>query len=117
MMLEIQWVSAATGGKLDDAPIRTAVPGATLKNFVALAHSRVKAKAAAEAAKATTRAKVRKVAVKVKAKETARRAVKEVERREAERVVNDHGLVRQAEQHLLQGTARLQAGDRLLRTR
>jgi hypothetical protein len=89
------------GGRLEDAPTRAAVPGATLKSIVASAHSKVKAKAEAEAAKATARAKVRKVAVKVKAKETARRAVKEVERREAERVVNDHGLVRQAEQHLL----------------
>ncbi len=101
MMLEIQWVSAATGGKLDDAPIRTAVLGATLKNFVALAHSRVKAKAAAEAAKAMTRAKVRKATLRAKARETAKRAVKEVERREVKRAVNDHGLVRQAEQHLL----------------
>ena len=82
-----------------------------------MAHSKVKAKAVAEAAKAMARAKVRKAAVKVKARETAKRAVKEVERREARKVVNDHGLARQAEQHLLQGTARLQAGDRLLRTR
>jgi hypothetical protein len=101
MTLEMQWVSAAIGGKLEDAQIRPAVPGATPKNIVALAHSKVKAKAVAEAAKATTRAKVRKATLRVKARETAKRAVKEVERREAKRAVNDHGLVRQAEQHLL----------------
>ena len=101
---------------MEDALTKPIVPGATLKNIVALAHSKAKAKAVAEAAKATARAKVRKVAVKVKAKETARRAVKEAERRRAERVVNDHGLVRQAELHPpRRGMARPRAEDRLLK--
>ena len=93
-MKELRSASAAIGGKLEDALIRTVVPGATLKNIVALARSKAKAKAVAEVAKATARAKARKVAVKVKERETARKAVKEVERREAKRVVNDHGPVR-----------------------
>ena len=116
-MKELLSASAAIGGKLEDALTRTVVPGATLKNIVALAHSKAKAKAVAEVAKATARAKARKVAVKVKERETARKAVKEVERREARKVVNDHGPVRPAEQHLLRGTARLRAGDRLPKIR
>ncbi len=104
------------GGKLEDAPIRAAVPGATLKSIVASDHSKVKAKAEAEAAKATVRAKDRaKKKVRAKARKTAKRAAKGVVKREVERE-DDHGLVRQAEQHPpRRGMARLRAEDRLLR--
>jgi len=84
-----------------------------------LAHSKTKAKAAAEVAEATVRAKAKaRVVVKAKARETAKRAVKVAERREEVRkVVNDHGPARQAEQYLLRGMARPRAGDRLPKTR
>ena len=105
------------GGRLEDAPPRAAVPGATLKNIVASAHSKVKAKAEAEAAKATARAKARETKVRAKARKTAKRVAKEVVKREVERE-DDHGLVRQAEQHPpRRGMARLRAEDRLLRIR
>ena len=106
------------GGRLEDAPTRAAVPGATLKSIVASAHSKVKAKAEAEAAKATARAKDRaKKKVRVKVRKAAKRAAKIVVKREAKRE-DDHGLVRQAEQHPpRRGMARLRAEDRLLRIR
>ncbi len=117
MTLEVQWVSAVIGGRLDDAPPRAAVPGATLKNIVASAHSKVKAKAVAEAAKATARAKVRETKVRVTARKTAKRAAKGVVKREVESE-DDHGLVRQAELHPpRRGMARPRAEDRLLRIR
>ena len=104
------------GGKLEDAPTRAAVPGATLKSIVASDHSKVKAKAEAEAAKATAKAKDRaKKKVRVKVRKAAKRAAKRVVKREVKRE-DDHGLVRQAEQHPpRRGMARLRAEDRLLR--
>ena len=116
---ELRSASAAIGGKLEDALTRTIVPGATLTNIVVLAHSKAKAKAVAEVAEAKARAKARaKVAVKVKARETAKTAVKVVERREeARKVVDDHGPARQVEQYLLRGMVRPLAGDRLPKTR
>ncbi len=102
-----------TGGKLEDAPIRAAVLGATPKSFVAP----VKVKAKAEAgAKAKARAKERaKEKVRVKVRKAAKRAAKRVVKREVKRE-DDHGLVRQAAEHpLRRGMARLRAEDRLLR--
>jgi hypothetical protein len=95
------------------------VPGGTLQNIVALDHLRAKAKAEDEAAEATLRLKVKaRRVVKVKAREMEKTAVKVKERREeARKVVSDHGPARQAEQYLLQGTARPRAGDRLPKTR
>ena len=98
-----------SGGKLEDAPIRATVLGATLRSFVAP----VKAKAKAEAgAKAKARAKERaKEKVRVRVRKAAKRVVKREVKKE-----DDHGLVRQAAEHpLRRGMARLRAEDRLLR--
>ena len=98
------------GEKLEDAPTRPTALGATLRSFAAP----VKAKAKAEAeAKAKARAKER---AKEKARVKVRKA-KRVVKREVKRE-DDHGLVRQAEQHPpRRGMARLRAEDRLLRIR